>query len=921
MQETVTAGASESRFRLLITAQDLTRRRPAHEPGRIARALRKAVIDLNPHQVDAAVSALGSLRRRGLVLADEVGLGKTIEAGLVLAQLAAENRKHLLVLSPASLRMQWERELDEKLGLEGMVDDGRVARREQKAGRLESVFHQPGKIVIASHPFAARRADELRRIPWDCIIIDEAHRLRGAHRGSKTAAALRDAFESRPKLLLTATPLQNGLGELYGILSLLDRDALGPFEDFRRLYPDAQEPDSYSALKNRVRPLVHRTLRRQVREYVRYTERRSIVCEFSPTAEEQRVYDEVTEYLSDEDTHAIHPARRALMVMVYRKLLASSPRAIASTLSRLAKGLQARLADGDVDDEPDDDELEILEVLEEDGIDASDDPKKQRSPATPRVLNAEIGRLLELARMAASIRRPAKLEALLSAIDRAFTDAVQRGWPQKAVVFTESRRTQDALVEALAGEGHAVIVMNGSSGGAEERAAIVDEFRDRAEILILTEAGAEGLNLQFANLVVNYDLPWNPQRIEQRIGRCHRYGQTRDVVVLNFLSSNNAAESRLYDLLSRKLELFDGMFGATDEPLGSMGDGAEFEKRVFDIFKSCRDEDEIKTAFDSLQCEVEDKIKAGMARARNQLCDHFDDEIRAKLKMTGSETEKVLDADERALVSLIEGAIPGAALDGDGRLHIPDSDLVLETSYRTTAKRDRFLSLDHPLAKDVIDQLAEEKGSAARYVQFDYTAGAHKISRLVPLLGSEGWWLVYRVSFDGSLEEDHVVHVVVAKNAEGKTEILDEAQIKSLLEVRTRDVPKRSRLRAATLASSHGEPALEARVAGLARDARTRADQSRREAREAIESGFEERLSALSSRTELARASWRRARERGEPGDAERAFRELSRTLEREGTERKRSIARRQERHRELEKSGQLHMARTLIATAYFWLE
>ena len=915
--------SSESRFRLLITAEDLLRRRPADQPGRIARALRKAVIDLNPHQVDAAVTALGSLRGRGLVLADEVGLGKTIEAGLVLAQLVAEGRRHLLVLSPASLRLQWQRELDEKLGLDGMVVDGKLDNRERRGSRQGSVFDRPGQIVIASHPFAARRAEELRRIPWDCIIIDEAHRLRGAHRGSKTALALRDAFESRPKLLLTATPLQNGLGELYGILSLLDRDALGPFEDFRRLYPDSQEPDSYSALKNRVRPMVHRTLRRQVKEYVRYTERRSIVAEFSPTAEEQRLYDEVSDYLCDEDTFAIHPARRALMVMVYRKLLASSPAAIAATLNRLVGGLEDRLERGEFVDAPDDDEREIMEVLEEDGIDAHQTPKKVAKPATPAALNHEVGRLRELAKLAESIDRPAKTEALLSAIDRAFTEAVRRNWPQKAVVFTESRRTQVALQKALEGEGHTVLLLNGGSGGAEARAALVDGFRDHAQILILTEAGAEGLNLQFANLVVNYDLPWNPQRIEQRIGRCHRYGQTRDVVVLNFLASGNAAEARLYDLLSKKLELFDGMFGATDEPLGALGDGASFEKRVYEIFDDCRDPSAIEIAFDALQTEVEGKISAGMARARSQLCDHFDDEIRAKLKMTGSETEKILDADERALVSLVQGAIPGAAIDGDGKLHIPAAQggAILETSYRTASKRDTFLTIDHPVAQGVIERLGEERGSDARYVLFEYTAGGHKISRVVPLLGSEGWWLVYRVSFDGCLEEDHVVHVVVAKTADGQTVILDEAQIASLLHVRSRDIPRRSGLRAATLASTHGEAALESRVQGIARDARTRADQARREAKEAIEVGFEDRLAALQSRTDAASGAWKRARERRENGDADRAFRELSRTIERESAERKRAIATRSERQRALEKNGQLRMARTLIATAYFWLE
>ena len=169
------------------------------------------------------------------------------------------------------------------------------------------------------------------------------------------------------------------------------------------------------------------------------------------------------------------------------------------------------------------------------------------------------------------------------------------------MIFTESRRTQEYLAELLAAHGWAgrISLLSGDAGTPEERAALVDEFRDRTQILLSTEAGAEGLNLQFCNLVVNYDLPWNPQRIEQRIGRCHRYGQQRDVLVLNFLNRQNAADARLYELLERKLHLFDGVFGASDEILGALESGIDFEKRVLDIYQSCRSTEEI---YPGLRC-------------------------------------------------------------------------------------------------------------------------------------------------------------------------------------------------------------------------------------------------------------------------------------------------------------------------------
>ncbi|MBI4816131.1 MAG: DEAD/DEAH box helicase [Deltaproteobacteria bacterium] len=915
---------SVARFRLRIAAEELSLRRPAGQPGQLAHVLRKASIDLNPHQVDAAVSGLASLRDKGLVLADEVGLGKTIEAGLILSQLSAEGRGRILVLVPASLRRQWANELHDKLGLPSEIVDGAFERRERRSDGGRSVFERGRGIVIASHPFAARRVKEVQRIPWDLVVIDEAHRLRGAHRGSKTALALRSALDGRPKLLLTATPLQNGLTELYGLLSFLDPEILGPYEAFRRAFPESPDAN-VTELKGRVAPYVHRTLRRQVREYVRYTDRRSMVVEFSPTPAEQDLYDRVTEYLSEPDTLAIEPSRRPLMVLVYRKLLASSPAAIAGTLEALERGLAAkleeRLEELDVDHDADE-LLDQIDDLEAAGIDPSISDEEKRAKPTPQRLRSELERLGVLAALARSIKRPAKTEALLFALERAFVDAISRCWPEKAVIFTESRRTQDALAASLEESGYSVRLLHGGSGDADQRAAIIEDFRINAKILLLTEAGAEGLNLQFANVVVNYDLPWNPQRIEQRIGRCHRYGQTRDVVVLNFLASENAAEARLYELLSQKLELFDGVFGATDEPLGALGDGADFERKVGEIFQSCRNETAIREAFDSLQSELEGRIKERYASARAAICEHFDDEIRQRLRMTEVETGRALDRDEHSLVQLVQGTRGATWLDANGRLYVPGPDgaTVLETSRRHRTGRGEFLTIDHPLAKDAISELVKETGSEVRYVLFEYTRGGHRVSRLAPLLDSQGWWLTYRVAFDGPLAEDHLVHVVLFRSREGEILVGDDAQIEALLDITSRDIERRSRMDAATVASRHAELVLEKKIRELEGVVEARAEGELRRKRNEIDLGLEDTLLALAENTREAQAGWRRARDRGD-NDTNRRFTELKKALDREAQERQRAVLKRAERLSALDEKSHLHLRRTLVSTVYFWLE
>ncbi len=721
-----------TRFHERLLAEELTAK-SGDGASRLALALSEARVDLNPHQVEAAAFALDSLSRGGCMLADEVGLGKTIEAGIVVAQLCSEGKGRILILCPATLRAQWQAELKDKFDLDSIVVDGRSIRA------TGNVFDQDLP-VICSIPFGANRAELLAQVPWEVVVIDEAHRLRNAHKAShKTGRALKAALKDRPKLLLTATPLQNELLELFGLLSLLDEQILGPEAAFRSRYQVDAEVGAMSEaatteLKERLGAVVQRTLRRQVKEYVRFTNRRSIVEDFAPSPAEQDLYDKVSEYLRRSEASAIEPGKKTLLTLVYRKLLASSTYAIAPTLRKLAETLERRLHHAKLVEAADkllfepDEARQYAEEAEE----WADEPSR---PASLRSLQNEVFELKQYADMADAIKVNAKGEALKRALDRTFTVARAHQWPEKAVVFTESRRTQEYLFQLLSDYGYRgrISLLSGDAGTPEERKALVDQFRDHSQILLSTEAGAEGLNLQFCNLVVNYDLPWNPQRVEQRIGRCHRYGQQRDVMVLNFLNRQNAADARLYELLEKKLNLFDGVFGASDEILGALESGVDFERRVLDIYQSCRLPEEINAAFDALRSDLEKRIDKRMTQARSLLIERFDGDVRRRLRLADEQAKEIV-ARRKAGAKALTGAVLGA---GGG------------ASRAQVAK--------------AAGTVRERVSDAVSYLQLDASALPARLARLA---GSEGWWFVYKLELSGLKPCDRLVHLVLIKEGD-----------------------------------------------------------------------------------------------------------------------------------------------------------
>lgn len=783
----------------------LTRRAAGDSVESLASTLVDSQVDLNPHQVDAALFACRNPLSRGVILADEVGLGKTIEAGLVISQRWAERRRRLLIIVPANLRKQWHQELQDKFNLQGLILETKSYNALRKQGVRNPFLFASGP-VICSYQFAKAKAKDVKAIAWDLVVLDEAHRLRNVYKSNNVIGkTLKDALAHvHSKVLLTATPLQNSLLELYGLVSMIDDRVFGDIDSFRAQFVNTDKVQAFGGLRQRLGSVCKRTLRRQVQQYVPYTARRAIVQEFTPSQEERELSGLVAEYLRRPNLNALPEGQRQLISLVLWKLLASSTHAIAGALDTMARRLQGNLDKAA-------EVIDLTQTLDEDyeGLDElADESEKELDSEEVVILTAgerdviaaEIAELQHFKNLATSIRENAKGKALLIALERAFAELERLGAARKAIIFTESRRTQDYLLSLLADTpyGDGIVLFNGTntdataqriykdwlqrhagsdritgSKTADTRAALVEHFKERGTVMIATEAGAEGINLQFCSLVINYDLPWNPQRIEQRIGRCHRYGQKHDVVVVNFVDRSNEADARVYELLAEKFQLFEGVFGASDEVLGSIGSGVDFERRIADIYQNCREPEEIKRSFEQLQLQLSGEISEAMVKTRQVLLENFDEEVQDKLRIRAEDSSTTRNRYERLLLDLTHAELDDYAhFEGDSfELHkLPAGSTAGVALGRYELPRrtgeSHLYRLGHPLAAWVIDKAKSrqlDQQPAARLV-FDYAAYGSRISTLEPLRGQQGLLTLKLFSVEalGNLEQHLVVSAVTA---------------------------------------------------------------------------------------------------------------------------------------------------------------
>ncbi|PUE15187.1 SNF2-related protein [Limnohabitans sp. WS1] len=805
-------------------AHDLTLQHAGGGLERLSQALFNASVDLNPHQIEAAVFALRSPLSKGVLLADEVGLGKTIEAGIVLCQYWAERKRQLLVICPASLRKQWALELQDKFNLPAVVLDSKTWREAQRQGLAPL---RQKAVVVMSYAYATRIKEEVRSMAWDLVVIDEAHKLRNAYRESnKIGQAIRWATGDSRKLLLTATPLQNSILELYGLSTLIDDSIFGDINAFKSQFTGAG--GDLAGLRQRLDSFCKRTLRKDVTEYIKYTERKAITQKFRSTDDEHRFYEAVSDYLTREDSYAIPRRQRHLTELVLRKLLASSSLAIAGTLGVMKERLQ-KLRDQKIQNTADweqNDWIETLvsqEEMEEDLLDeilnASDETPETGTTAAPtdpaqldrQRLNAEIAELDRLHAWAQGIGTDTKTTALLQALDvgfNAFAQMQTGGTAQrKALIFTESRRTQEYLKRFLEQNGHEgkVVLFSGTNSGPEAsniyerwltanqgtgrisgsrdidiRTALIEHFRDEADILIATEAAAEGVNMQFCSLVINYDLPWNPQRVEQRIGRCHRYGQKHDVVVINFFNERNHADARVLELLAVKFKLFDGVFGASDEVLGSIESGVDIERRILDIYRTCRTPAQIDAAFAALGQAMKPAIDERMAHTRSQLLEVFDAEVHERLRLQRQDTLSHLNQFSRRFWDLTRHVLAGQAwfdeaqLSFDlpaptaaglvagisaGRYHLISREKPSDVN--SLAVNDPSLDahtyrLSHPLGEWVV-HAACQASTPMQHLVFDTRQTEARVSVVEALRGQSGVLTLQKLTVDSFEKQEYLL--------------------------------------------------------------------------------------------------------------------------------------------------------------------
>lgn len=802
-------------FTAKYCAEMLALKKTGADVDRLGATLFNSKITLTPHQIQAALFAFKSPLRKGVILADEVGLGKTIEAGIVIAQTWFEKKGKVLIIAPAALLKQWQCELLEKFGLESTILDRRAYNQKAKQGYKNPVKAIESNILICSYQMCSAVCQDIRESKIDLVVIDEAHKLRNVHNEkSLTANNIKFAVEHFKKVLLTATPIQNNLMDLYGLSSIIDEDLFGDKAVFRYNYIKNLDENEVE-LEYRLKNVLHRTLRNQVQPYIQFTNRIPKTFTFELTDVEKQVYERIRALLntSEEESYLIPKAQRHLLVLILCKLMGSSMHSIVFTLEKMKSRLLA-LKNKESYVQNDFEEFDI----EDEEFDVDEQPVYDEIDIEK--LDAEIKNLDEIIALADSVVDESKYAALLNALQYSFSHLRELGAEEKVLIFTESRRTQDYLYESLVKDGYGeVLLYNGTNNSNESkmiydewiskhpeslknnrsvnmRAAILERFKETGKILIATEAGAEGLNLQFCSLVINYDLPWNPQRVEQRIGRCHRFGQKYDVAVINFISSGNAVEQRIYELLHGKFRLFEEILGSSDTILGTLEDGKDIENAIVDIYASCRTTEEINAAFDALQEKYKDDISDSMKRTREELLNNFEEDVQQYFKDVMTSTEISISKIERLLWKLLNAMWKDRiSITGEYSFEYDKKNYCL--SSRNVDNEFIGFNLATELGQELLDETSKICNHNG-HVVFKVSEYPYKMSRVSALVGKRGYLSLNKISissfeieeylvFNGILEDGtrldaDVCEMLFRVNTDEFSEMLGESEKVALLE-------------------------------------------------------------------------------------------------------------------------------------------
>lgn len=683
------------------------------------------------HQLESTHRIISALEPRFL-LADEVGLGKTIEAGLVIKELIFRHGYgRILIVCPASLVLQWQHEMRNKFNEDFTVVDRHYLARFKKQIKCANPWKKLDRAICSLDFLKSKsNADLLSECQWDIVVFDEAHRLRRDSLRSTLAYGAGELLSARAKalLLLTATPFRGKLEELYYLIRLIDKNLLGPFQTFYNTY--CLPNSDLSALREKISGVI---IRRTKKEVGGFTGRFARTIRFELFPEERALYDATTRYVAEEYNRAMQSDNRAVgfVMTVFQKLLDSSSAALLSALRKRRDHLAAMLSKTDAE------MLRYFPIEKSFDADFSDGEEieeiderflMQSIKKTRHELAEEIRTLESLLDLGKSVRANKKAEKLAELVEALVKKS------KKVLIFTQFRTTQEYLGEVLSK--FRVEFFHGSLGREQKEKAIAN-FQENADVLISTEAGGEGRNLQFCNVLINYDLPWSPLKIEQRIGRIHRFGQKLDVVIYNFSTARTVAENVL-KVLERKLRLFEESIGTPDVLLGQIEEELNLPSIIMDLLSR-------RKTIRKAGAEIEEKLerarksyeKLSQLAVTQKLDFNYDEYYRITLRERAFSNKRIEDFINR--LRRIDGMVDeciGRRSRLTGLYPLPRSKRFGTFESRKALENDRleFLAFGNPLVDSLI--------ARARSSEFGGLTGIRTVSFSRFLTGMIFYYLV-----------------------------------------------------------------------------------------------------------------------------------------------------------------------------------
>lgn len=554
-------------------------------------------IRVYPYQVAAAIFAMRNPYHKGVILCDEAGMGKSHEAMLIANELWYEGKTKILIAIPnGDLLMQWAEMIEDKYSIPYCIAQN-------------SDIADFNGIVLATNDCIVQNISEFEKVNWDVVIFEEANVLSSVYQdenifrgaaGSKQAKILKEFSKNIFKILLTGTPIEKNIMDLYSLIYFIDEDLLPDADTYMKRY--LRCPENYPELAEKVSKYCFRTLRSQAKRYAKIPERKHITLEYEGSVEEKKLCELINLYIEKPDKKAFPKMDKYDLALMLLGTASSSSAAINQSLQNIIKRLE-QMSDAQT-------ECEEFKVM------------------------------LTAARQ---IKFDTKAKMLTDALEKIFPYMLKNGADKKAVIFTESIETQKYLCNILEKK-YKTLAYNGATDYE-----ILKQFKADGEILISTDIGAKGYNLEEASLVVNYDLLYNTLKMEQRIDRVHRIGQQNDCIVLSFINKENFADVRKLELVSKRYILTDGVFGVSDSVIG--GFATDLDKAIKQL--DMRTKTQVEKDYQKTLAKNETDNKELVESAEDILFTTFTKEMAEKIKITpqyAEEKSKEINADLWELV-------------------------------------------------------------------------------------------------------------------------------------------------------------------------------------------------------------------------------------------------------------------------------